>query len=83
MLQNFEMFTLEVINFFHVIRYLTISHFPKKTSIWHTLKNKKIFIRPLADPHTDIVFQPTARAGAACTKTNQWCVDWLEGIEKK
>ena len=43
----------------------------------------KKFLDPLADPLTDIVFQPTAQAGTACTKTNQWWVDWLEGIEKK
>ena len=28
--------------FFHMIRYFTISHFPKKTSIRHTLTTKKV-----------------------------------------
>ena len=30
--------------FFHMIRYLAISHFPKKTSIWHALSTKINFI---------------------------------------
>ena len=47
------------------------------------IDHKKSFFLPLADPLMDIVFQPTAQAGTACTKTNQWWVDWLEGIEKK
>ena len=33
---------------------------------------------PLSDPRAAIVFQPTARASAACTKTNRRPVDRLE-----
>ena len=34
--------------------------------------------QPLTDPRAAIVFQPTARASPAHTKTNRRPVDWLE-----
>ena len=33
--------------------------------------------KPLSDPYTNIVFQPTACASAAHTKTNRWCGDQI------
>ena len=38
--------------------------------------------QPLTDPRAAIVFQPTARASPAHTKTNRRPVDWLEMEEK-
>ena len=65
----------------HVFRYLTWSQIPVKTSIWHILRKKPKSLEPLAYERIAIVFQPTARASPAYTKTNQRCVDRLEALE--
>ena len=62
-----KMCWLDVItNFTHVFRNLIITQNQLRTSIWNTLSPKAP-----SDPHSNIVFQPMARATAAHTKTNR------------
>ena len=65
----------------HVFRYLTWSQIPVKTSIWHTLRKKTKSLEPLAYERIAIVFQPTARASPAHTKTNRRSAHRLEALE--
>ena len=73
---------LDVIkNFTHVFRYLTITRNPIKTSIWHTFGKKTKSLEPLTYERIAIVFQPTARASPAHTKTNRRSADRLGALE--
>ena len=79
---RFSMSVLDVSKYFtHVSRYLTISQIPMKTSIWHTLRKKTKSLEPLAYERIAIVFQPTARASPAHTKTNRRSAHRLEALE--
>ena len=60
-----------------MIRYLAISQIAMKTSIWHTLSSQE----SLTDHQIAIVFQPTAWASPALTKTNWRADDRLEVAE--
>ena len=64
-----------------MFRYLTWSQIPVKTSIWHTLRKKTKSLEPLAYERIAIVFQPTARASPAHTKTNRRSAHRLEALE--
>ena len=73
-----------ICNFFFLdkLRKFTISDFPMQTHFGHILIIFFFFLCPLIDPPFDIVFQPTAWASAASTKTFQWSADRLEGVGK-
>ena len=67
--------------FLQFIEYLTWSQIPMETSIWHTLRKKTKSLEPLAYERIAIVFQPTARASPAHTKTNRRSAHRLEALE--
>ena len=46
----------EVVNFFHVIKCLTISPFPMKITIWHTFDKGNIFPPPADHQATHLLF---------------------------